>query len=71
MGKIIKTRIINMEIKIKIKYHIEVGEEVIECESLEEAEKKMKNLRSSESECYLYRTELKGKSIEEIYLIGN
>jgi hypothetical protein len=71
MGKIIKTRIINMEIKIKIKYHIEVGEEVIECETLEQAEKKMKNLRSSESECYLYRTELEGKSIKEIYLIGN
>ena len=60
-----------MEIKIKIKYHIEVGEEVIECETLEQAEKKMKNLRSSESECYLYRTELEGKSIKEIYLIGN
>jgi hypothetical protein len=71
MGEIIKTRIINMEIKIKIKYHIEVGEEVIECETLEQAEKKMKNLRSSESECYLYRTELEGKSIKEIYLIGN
>ena len=49
-----------MEIKIKIKYHIEVGEEIIECETLEQAEKKMKNLRSSESEFYLYRTELKG-----------
>ena len=33
-----------MEIKIKIKYHIEVGEEIIECETLEQAEKKMKNL---------------------------
>ena len=35
-----------MEIKIKIKYHIEVGEEIIECETLEQAEKKMKNLKS-------------------------
>jgi hypothetical protein len=71
MGKNIKTSIIKMEIKIKIKYHIEVGEEIIECETLEQAEKKMKNLRSSESECYLYRTELKGKSTKEIYLIGS
>jgi hypothetical protein len=60
-----------MEIKIKIKYHIEVGEEIIECETLEQAEKKMKNLRSSEFEFYLYRTELKGKSIKDVYLIGN
>jgi hypothetical protein len=37
---------------------------------LEQAEKKIKNLRSSESECYLYRTEFKGKSIKEIFLIG-
>lgn len=59
-----------MEVKIKIKYHIEVGEEIIECETLEQAEKKMKGLRSSESECYLYRTELKGKSIKEVFLIG-
>lgn len=59
-----------MEIKIKIKYHIEIGEEVIECDSLEQAEKKMKRLRSSESECYLYKTEFRGKSIKEIFLIG-
>ena len=59
-----------MEIKIKIKDHIEVGEEIIECETLEQAEKKMKNLKSSESECYLYRTELKGKSTKEVYLVG-
>ena len=59
-----------MEIKIKIKYHIEVCEEIIECENLEQAEKKMKNLKSSESECYLYRTELKGKSTKEVYLVG-
>jgi hypothetical protein len=59
-----------MEIKIKIKYHIEVGEEVIECETLEQAEKRMKNLRSSEAECYLYKTELRGKSIKEVFLVG-
>lgn len=59
-----------MEIKIKIKYHIEVGEEIIECDSLEQAEKKMKSLRSSESECYSYKTEFRGKSIKEIFLIG-
>jgi len=60
-----------MEIKVTIKYHIEVGEEIIECETLEKAEKKLKGLRSSESECYLYRTEFRGKSIKEIFLIGS
>lgn len=59
-----------MEVKVTMKYHIEVGEEIIHCETLEQAERKMKGLRSSESECYLYRTELKGKSIKEIFLVG-
>jgi hypothetical protein len=59
-----------MEIKIKINYHIEVGEETIQCESLEQAEKKLKNLRSSETECYLYRTEQHGKSIKITYLMS-
>ena len=27
--------------KIKVKYHIECGEEIIECESLEQAERKI------------------------------
>jgi hypothetical protein len=60
-----------MEVKVTIKYHIEVGEEIIHCETLEQAERRMKRLRSSESECYLYRTEFKGKSIKETFLIGN
>ena len=30
-----------MEIKINIKYHIEIGSETVECETLEQAEKKL------------------------------
>ena len=60
-----------MKIKVTIKYHIEIGEEIVECDSLEQAEKKLKNLRSSETECYLYKTEIKGELDKEIYLIGN
>lgn len=59
-----------MEIKVTIKYHIEAGEETIQCETLEQAEKKLKNLRASETECYLYRTEFHGKSIEITYLMS-
>lgn len=60
-----------MKIKVTIKYHIEIGEEIVECDSLEQAEKKLKNLRSSEVECYLYKTEIKGELDEEIYLMGS
>jgi hypothetical protein len=59
-----------MEVKVTIKYHIEAGQETIECETLEQAEKKLKNLRSSETECYLYRTEFQGKSIQITYLMS-
>ena len=60
-----------MKIKVTIKYHIEIGEEIVECDSLEQAEKKLKNLRSSETECYLYKTEIKGELHKKIYLIGS
>jgi hypothetical protein len=59
-----------MEIKVKINYHIEVGEDTIQCDSLEQAEKKLKSLRASETECYLYRTEHHGKSIRITYLMS-
>jgi hypothetical protein len=57
-----------MKVKITVKYHIEVGNEVIECESLEQAERKLKHI--SEVERYLIETELKGDKIVNQYLIG-
>jgi hypothetical protein len=57
-----------MKVKITVKYHIEMGNEVIECESLEQAERKLKHI--SEVERYLIKTELKGDQIVAQYLIG-
>jgi hypothetical protein len=56
--------------KIKLKYEIVLGEEVIECESLDQAEKKLKNLRSSETDCYLVRKEFKGNNLIEEFYVG-
>jgi len=57
-----------MKVKITVKYHIEIGNEVIECESLEQAERKLKHI--SEMERYLIKTELKGDEIINQFLIG-
>lgn len=57
-----------MEIKITVKYHIEVGNEVIECESLEQAERRIKQM--SDLDRFLIKTELKGDEIVNQYLIG-
>jgi hypothetical protein len=57
-----------MKVKITVKYHIEIGNEVIECESLEQAERKLRHV--SETERYLIKTELKGDQIVAQYLIG-
>ncbi len=57
-----------MKVKITVKYHIEMGNEVIECESLEQAERKLKHM--TETERYLIKTELKGDKIVNQYLIG-
>ncbi len=46
-----------------------MGNEVIECESLEQAERKLKHI--SEMERYLIKTELKGDQIVGQYLIGH
>lgn len=54
--------------KIIIKYHIEVGTEIIECESLEKAEYKIKNL--CEQERYLIKSEYKDDKLINQYLIG-
>jgi len=58
-----------MKVKITVKYHIEIGNEVVECESLEQAERKLKHI--SEMERYLIKTELKGDEIVGQYLIGH
>ena len=57
-----------MKVKITIKYHIEVGNEVIECESLEQAERRIKQM--SDLDRFLIKTELKGDEIVNQYLIG-
>ena len=57
-----------MKIKITIKYHIEVVNEVIECESLEQAERKMKHM--SDVDKFLIKTELKGDEVLNQYLLG-
>ena len=57
-----------MKIKITVNYHIEVGNEVIECESFEQAERRLKHI--SDVERYLIKTELKGEEIVNQYLIG-
>ena len=60
--------------KITIKYHIEAfvdaQQVVIECDSLEQAEKKFKNYISSGSEAYLFKTVNTGKSTKEVFLIS-
>lgn len=53
--------------KIKIKYHIEVGSEVIECDSMEQALRKLKHY--TDYEVYVIKTELKGKEIVNQYLV--
>jgi len=58
-----------MKVKIKVKYHIEIGNEVVECESLEQAERKLRHI--SDMERYLIKTELKGDEIVSQYLIGH
>lgn len=54
--------------KIKIKYHIEVGDVIIECENLEQAERKMKGL--SDVDKYLIKTESEDEKVINQYLIG-
>lgn len=56
--------------KITLKYEIVLGEEVIECESLDQAERKLKNLRSSDTDCYLVRKEFEGHNLIEEFYVG-
>jgi hypothetical protein len=59
-----------MKIKITYKYEVVYGEEVIECDSLEQAERKLKSMRSSELDCYMVRKELKDNKLIEEYYVG-
>jgi hypothetical protein len=59
-----------MKIKITCKYEVVNGEEIIECETLEQAEKKLKSLRGSELECYMVRKEFQGKKLLEEFYVG-
>jgi hypothetical protein len=53
--------------KVKIKYHIEVGSEVIQCESLEQAMRKLKHY--TDYEVYVIKTEMDGEKIVNQYLV--
>jgi hypothetical protein len=59
--------------KIKVKYHIEANVDaeqvIIECQTIEEAEKKLKNLLRAEQEAYIVKTIETGKSIKERFFI--
>ena len=56
--------------KIKIKYIIEAGEEIVECDSLEQAERRIKSMYSCEIEAYLIKKEFKGDELVSETLIG-
>lgn len=56
--------------KIIIKYHIEIGEEVIEIESLEKAERRIKSMAKQEIDFYVYKTIIKEKGKKEVYLVS-
>jgi urease accessory protein UreH len=59
--------------KIKVKYHIEAHinaeQVIIECQTFEEAERKLKNFLKMEQEAYIVKTVETGKSIEEKFFI--
>ncbi len=59
-----------MKIKTTLKYEVVYGEEVFECDSFEQAERKLKSMRSSELECYMVRKEFKGNELLEEYYVG-
>ena len=55
--------------KIETKYIVEIGEEVFEYETLEQAERRLKSAISGELESYLIKKEyINGKLSEEILL---
>lgn len=54
--------------KIIIKYHIEYGVDIIECNSLEEVQRKIKHM--TDFERYIIQTEIKDGKIINQTLIG-
>jgi len=59
-----------MKIKVTSKYEVVYGEEIFECQTLEEAERKLKSMRSSELECYMVRKEFKNNKLVEEWYVG-
>ena len=59
--------------KIKVKYHIEANVDaeqvIIECQTIEEAERKLKNLHKAEFEAYIVKTIENGKKMEKFFVI--
>jgi hypothetical protein len=55
---------------ITFKFEIVLGEEVIQCNSLNDAEKKLKSLRHSEIDCFLVRKEYEDKKLIGEYYVG-
>jgi hypothetical protein len=58
-----------MKIKITIKYHLQVGNEIYECKDLEHAERKLKHM-SDAIDRYLIKSEYKGDKLINQYLVG-
>jgi hypothetical protein len=56
--------------KIKVRYIIQAGEETVECDSLEQAERRIKSMYSCEIEAYLIKKEFKGDELIGETLIG-
>ena len=54
--------------KITIKYHIEYGQDVIICQSLEEVQRKIKHL--TDFDRYVIKTEMEGDKIINQVLLG-
>jgi hypothetical protein len=60
-----------MKVKITFKYEVVYGQEIFECSSLEEAERKVKSMRSSEIDgCYLVRKEYENNKLVEEWYVG-
>jgi len=59
-----------MKIKITYKYEVVNGEEVIEFDSLEQAERKLKSIRSLQPDSYIVRKEFNNDKLIEEYYVG-
>ena len=54
--------------KITIKYRIEYGQDIIECKTLDEVQRKVKHL--TDVDRYIIQIEMKGKKVINETLIG-